>query len=308
MTVREKSEYMKFLKETDISLYKEHFKKSKNGINESINIQLLIDHLNNLSPIGLSIINKLKENLDIIFKKAIIRKMGNRKCHYDFIIVDNNDVEHKVEHKGSYKYKKIEADDKPWKSGVQFGNLGCDKFEELTRVYALIWYKEYIESNYLKDEYKISAIIPTFNTWYRSDCCTQGNPKTLFGKELKQNYRKEYGHTSPLHLRNKVNSIFLEKVRKDFSLLERFQTNVYDIAKKLLDEKDIWIQINGDLKTNNVCFRVYGKQEIKNPLSNIKCITKSDIDLVFDDNLLKIKAKLRWGKGAGFSNLRVDLK
>lgn len=318
MSYGEQLEYLEYLFENDTLQYRGHesyheelkskvkISREKNGYNETKNIQSLIDHLNNKTLLGKSIINKLKTKLCIDFKEAVIRKSSNRKTHYDFTIIDTNDVEYKVEHKGSYLYKEIKETDKPWTSGVQFANISCDKFE-ISRIYASIWYDEYIYSNYLSDVYKITEAIPTFNTWYKMDCCTQGNPKTLYGKKLKEIYRNEYGKTSLLHLRKKVNEKFLEKTTEDPSLLERFGKEIEAISKSCLSEKDIWIQINGNIEdhTNkNVCFEVYGKQTFT-IIKNIKCSCKSDIDFTFDSEL-NFKAKLRWGKGCGFSNLRID--
>ena len=33
-----------------------------------------------------------------------------------------------------------------------------------------------------------------------------------------------------------------------------------------------------------------------------------DFDFISTENKINFKAKLRWGKGCGFSNLRIDLK
>lgn len=63
--------------------------KANNGNNEKENIIKLIYHLNNNTNLGIKIIKKLKEEFGIIFNKAISRE-GNRKSHYDFIIIDNN--------------------------------------------------------------------------------------------------------------------------------------------------------------------------------------------------------------------------
>jgi len=284
--------------------------RENNGYNESMNIKNLINHLNKLTILGAKIVDRLKTILHIDFKYAIIRKGCNRKTHYDFIIIDINNIEHKVEHKGSYLYKEIKVQDKPWFNGVQFGNISCHKFE-ISEIYARLWYDEYIFSNYLSNEYDIKESIPTFNTWYKMDCCTQGNPRTLFGKRLKEIYRNKHGKTSLLHLRKKINNKFIEKTKQDSSLLERFGKEIYDISKKCLDEKDIWIQINGNIDYTNytldtVCFQVYGKQTFSF-INNIICTQKSDLDFSFNSEL-NFNAKLRWGKGCGFSNLRVDFK
>jgi len=279
--------------------------KKNNGKNEIQNIELIINHLNQKTNLGKKLIKKLQDELDIIFKKAINRE-GNRKSHYDFIIVDTNDKEYQIEHKGSYKFKRISTQDKPWKSGVQFLNGGAEKFN-ICRLYAKLWYDEYIISGFLSNIYNIESPIPTFNTWYKSDCCCQGEPKTSFGKELKFNFRKEYGSTSLLDLRKKINILFLEKYEKDKNIQDTFKEELDTIVRHVLKEKHLWIQINGNLNTEDVSFQWY-KNISYNKITDIKISYKTDININVKTDEFNFNSILRWGKGAGFSNLRIDSK
>ena len=281
--------------------------KSNNGINEENNIKIILESLNNNTDLGVKLISSLRDNMKIEFKKAYHRKKSNRKSHYDFIIEDNNGVIHQIEHKGSYIYKKIEDTDTPWKSGVQFVNAGCEKFN-VGRIYSKLWYDNYLYSKYLSDCYKLSSDIPTFNTWYKSDCCTQGDPKTLFGKELKKVYREQNGNTSLLHLRKEINKQFIEEIEKNPVILNDFKDTVITFGNECLKEKHIWLQINGNL-LENVDFKWYNKFLLSDNYK-IDIIVKSDIDFNFisTTNDMNFSCKLRWGKGAGFSNLRIDFK
>ena len=285
-------------------------KRSSNGKTEVYNIKNILKHLNNNTDIGKKLIISLQETMNITFKKAECRTKSNRKSHFDFIIIDINDKKYRIEHKGSYLYKKIKDIDTPWKNGVQFVNAGCEKFD-ITLIYAKLWYDCYIYSNYLSDYYKLSSDIPTFNTWYKGDCCTQGDPKTLFGKELKKVYRNEYVKSSLLHLRKKINNLFLEKIQSDPTILTKFKETVINLGNQCLSEKDIWLQVNGNIDSNisNIDFKWY-KNILLGRNYTIETVIKSDIDFYFfsAENNINFSCKLRWGKGCGFSNLRIDFK
>lgn len=288
-------------------------KKSKNGSNEVKNVNKIIEHLNNRTLLGSRLIEYLNSNLNIQFDKAESRK-NSRKCHYDFIIYDTNGNSYNVEHKGSCKIKKIQRHDKPWKSGVQYANLGAEKFK-ISRMYGELWYNEYIKSGELSRVYKIDSKIPTFNTWFKRDCCTQGDPRTLFGIELKKKYRDEYGHKSSLlTYREKINKLFLTKIKENHKFLDDLTPDVLSKSNDVMKEKDLWLQINGDIFNDDpykICFKWYPKI-VFDTLELKECNSKSDIDIYFNGIQGKVTweilAKLRWGKGAGFSNLRIDLK
>lgn len=323
----EQVEYLEWLREEDLDeynldkvghdkMYKELLKKvnkkptkkncrANNGKNEKENITKLISHLNNNTELGIKMIKNLKEEFGIVFKKAISRK-GNRKSHYDFIIIDINGKEYQVEHKGSCVFKRIATEDKPWKSGVQFLNGDAEKFE-IAKVYARIWYDEYIKNEFLSNKYKVKSPIPTFNTWFKLDCSKQGDPGTSFGKELKKNFRDEYGSTSLLDLRKKINILFLEKYSNDKILQDKFKNEIDNIVKQVLQEKHLWIQINGDLNSKEVSFKWYGSISY-NKITKVSVDCKTDINFNIQTDKFKFSSILRWGKGAGFSNLRIDAK
>ena len=323
MSSIEQLEYLDYLSKEDKKEYKglETYHKNlrrnigenmreNNGKNERVNIKDIMNHLNTSTPLGIKLILSLEKDMNIEFKKAYERNGNNRHTHYDFVIIDKNGKEYQIEHKGSCLYKKIKDTDKPFKSGVQFVNAGCEKFE-ISRIYASLWYEEYIKSGYLSKTYKLESEIPTFNTWYKSDCCTQGNPKTKFGEELKKKYRNEYGKTSLLKLRKKINDKFLDKIGSDNKILENFKQIVINIGNTCLNEKHVWIQINGDINgdINKIDFKWYNGFKL-NENYKVQAITKSDIDFYFnsDSKDFNFRCKLRWGKGCGFSNLRIDFK
>ena len=84
---------------------------------------------------------------------------------------------------------------------------------------------------------------------------------------------------------------------------------VQEIYNKCMNEKEGWLQTFGDPdKLEKFNFKWYKKIEAYK-IVDIKCIKCLDIKFeIICENDYKFKAILRWGKGAGFSNIRLDLK
>jgi hypothetical protein len=283
-------------------------KKISKSEQERVNVGKIIEHINKNTELGCSLKQKLYETTRIKVFEAKSAIGNNRKLHYDFFIIDSEGVSHKVEYKGSSTFKKINKTDPPWKAGVQFANFGSEKFK-ITEIYSKIWYDEYIYSGKLSDKYSLLSEIPKYNEWYYKDCVTQGNPKTNFGKELKiQCKKQQIGKTSPLLLlRSKINSKFLDKIKDDKRIIDAFSSTITKLANNILKEKDIWLQMTGNLITGEVDFKWYNNF-ILSKIERIIPTSKSDVDFeIFCSCGMIIKAKLRWGKGP-YSNLRIDLK
>ena len=278
-------------------------RKASAGRNESNDIKRIIDHINNQTELGRSMVACLKQVAGVCAVSAHERAVANRRSHYDFAVTDEDGKEHRVEHKGSSVYRKISRSDRPWETGVQFANLGCDKVR-VGREYALLWYDEYIASGVLSEDYNISAEVPSFEEWFKRDCCSQGNPRSAFGIELKKNYRAKTGSGSLLSLRKTVNDVFLERVDQ---LTDQLSTEIERTANEYLSQKDLWLQVAGPLDGEFSFF--WSKRTLPLRVERITCTAKSDIDFaVTCSEGPNITAKLRWGKGAGFSNLRLDLR
>jgi hypothetical protein len=176
------------------------------------------------------------------------KKSGGRNTHYDFEICVNNEWKH-VEHKGSQQYKPIDINLPPWKSGVQFFNGSANKFT-IGYKYANMWHKHYIESNHISQKYGIESQIPSCEEWIKQDAMIQGNPKTVFGIELKKKFRKTNPNGSLLKERNEfVQDVFEASVEE----LTVFKQEVLQIANSVLKEKDYWLQIHGNLSQNFHC-------------------------------------------------------
>lgn len=294
------------LKSDTISTKKKSLKRTKKtaGANEDADIKKIIDDINNKKGCGKKIIEVFHEKFpDKQIYAARARQGSSRGTHYDFEIQIDNEQWVRVEHKGSQKCEPIRKNERPWDAGVQFHNGGCEKYK-LAMKYAKIWFNRYIMSNKLKEEFDIKAQVPKFEDWYVLDCKAQGTPKTEFGRELKVKVQEKNGpNTSLRDLRAPVLAE-LEITEDD---KENLSKEVLDIANEALDQKDYWLTIHGNLEGDFYCawyskFKISGIKDI---------IVKKNKDLEFEflcEDDFRFNGILRWGYGAGFSNLRLDLR
>jgi len=279
-------------------------KRSEAGKNEIKDIAAIINGINDGTPAGLQIKQAFKEKFGKEITAARNRTGANRKVHYDLEIEVDSEWK-TVEHKGSATYRVPGPNEKPWSGGVQFLNGGAEKYRLATK-YAKAWYDMYIKSEVLKTEFTLSSATPTFEDWFAKDCKVQGEPKTPFGKELKAAVRSRDGpRSSLLSKREKFNEAFEITEQDEKELIE----DVNSIANDVLQQKDYWLAIFGDLegRFNAIWY----------PKFTAKLITKVDIKKSRDKDItmefhgedgVDFGGILRWGKGAGFSNLRLDLK
>jgi hypothetical protein len=229
---------------------------------------------------------------------------GGRSKHYDFEIQVAGEWR-KVEHKGSATYKGFDADLPPWTGGVQFYN-GTGKTYALGRLYARQWYDRYIASGILKTKYGLTSPVSDYETWFAKDAMRQGDPTTPFGKELRSKFR---GEGAP-HLGG---GCFAERdeMARDLALsdtdMETVKAEVLTIAQSVLSEKDYWLQINGDIN-GKFCCKWSPPLKIT-AITGVKRVPCSDVLLEFSTDMgFPIRAMLRWGKGQGLSNIRIDLR
>lgn len=273
--------------------------KSQAARNETREIKFIVESINGKTVPGLKIIESFSKKFGLDILEARERGGSSRGVHYDFSINVVGIGWMNVEHKGSKTFKPINSEDVPWKAGVQFYNGGCEKYS-VALSYAKLWYEIHIASGSLATKWNISAPIPTFDEFWK-DCCLQSDPKSSFQKELKAVVRSK--QPSLLTERQPV----VEKLVLDESILNKFKHEVSAIANDVLNKKDYWLTIHGNLEG---AFYVawYPKYSITNIL-DIVIIRKKDIKFLFKcEGGLSFNGILRWGKGAGFSCLRIDLK
>ena len=94
-------------------------------------------------------------------------------------------------------------------------------------------------------------------------------------------------------------------------LLE-LQSEAYQTAKEVLEQKDYWLQIHGKIdEPDDFEVKWTGKMGMSPIVSVAKEEAKSDCDVNFrfvcdDDSVFY--AKLRWGYGQCITNIRLDIK
>jgi hypothetical protein len=270
--------------------------------NETEDIATIIRAINARTPTGLKILTAFKDRFGEEAVAARPRSGGNRSTHYDFELQVGTAWK-KIEHKGSQVYRHPGSDDAPWAAGVQFHNGGCEKYS-LARKYAQIWYALYIESGALRAEFALTAPTPSFDEWFNKDCRVQADPKTPFGKELKAAVRAARGPRASLLEKRAAVLAALEVTDEDKTTL---LAEMLPIANTVLDQKEYWLSIHGSLDGD---FHVgwYPQFRIES-IQDVVVEKNLDLELTFTcTNADPIHAILRWGKGAGFSCLRVDLK
>jgi len=278
--------------------------KAKAGVNESADIEFIINAIHTKSLPGMKFIESFNHSTDATLLDARARNGSNRATHYDFDILvrssDETELWKHVEHKGA-QAGQIKEHEKPWLAGVQFYNGGCEKYT-IANNYAKIHYDLHIASGNLRRKWNLTTPIPSFDDWWKNDCCSQGNPKTAFGIELKDKVRKLGG--SLLHERIPV----IEALPFTEEVQQQLIKEVLPLANTVLQQKDYWLTVRGDLKSDTFEHKWYPKFTI-DTVNNVIITKKMDVEFDFhcsDD--FKFKGILRWGKGAGFSNLRIDLK
>lgn len=251
---------------------------------------------------GCRIITAFKERFGLEIAAARARSGTSRGTHYDFEVEVNGQWK-KVEHKGEQVYRLPGSHEVPWKAGVQFYNGGCEKFS-FARKYAHVWYTQHIASGTLREEFGVTAPTPTEEEWFEKDCRTQDNPITAFGKELKSKVRERRGSNASLLEKRAIVLDALEITEEDKHTLV---TEVMAIVKDVLSQKELWLSIHGNLESD--FHAIWYPQFTIDDIKDVVIEKKRDLKLTFVcSNDFQFNGILRWGKGAGFSCLRVDLK
>jgi hypothetical protein len=273
--------------------------KEQAGANETEDIRAIVEALHTKSATGLRLADTFKQKFGLEILDARARK-GNRGVHYDFQILVGSapGVWKNVEHKGSQQAAPIKPEDTPWAAGVQFHNGGCEKYS-IARLYTKAWYDSQIGSGVLKEEWKLAAPIPTYEEWYKKDAIAQTDPKTPFGKELKQKVRAAGSH---IRDKREAAQALFNPTSDD---LELFKEELLNIMNEVLTQKDYWLTIHGDVKGEFYC--AWYPQFLIGSIEEISM--KKELDIWFDIKCsgTSFKTILRSGK-ALFSNFRMDAR
>ncbi len=277
------------------------------GRNEMEDLARIVTALKEKTPTGLKLAEAFKAKFggdEIVDAR---QRAGNRGVHYDFEILvkpagSSLRFWKAVEHKGSQKATPIPADQTPWAAGVQFHNGGCDKYS-IGKLYAKTWYDTLIGSGTLKQQWSLESAIPSFEEWFAKDAKRQDDPATEFGQELKRKVREARGPKASLgEVREVVNGLF-NPTEQD---LETFKAEVLQILNESLAQKHYWLTIHGDVAGDFHC-AWYPKFRLSE-ITAVRMRKEWDIWFDFECPETKFSCILRWGKGAGFSNLRIDAR
>ena len=208
-------------------------KKSKD---EAINISKLHEHIKNNTPSGIKIKNAFASELpDQNMFTSTVTSGANRSTHHDLQIELDGALK-TVEFKGSIHFKQIDATKAPWTNGVQFYNGPGNKFK-VGSLYAKKFYDECLDKIIV--DLMLKTPKPSYEEWVK-DAFRQGKPKTPFVIEL-----REKGYCCD----------YLSDVRKQFNkgfILSTFELTdlmleVQQISEEVLNCKDFWLQIHGDI-------------------------------------------------------------
>ena len=253
--------------------------------------------------------------------RDVILSGGSNKDHYDIEIVHVDGTSKKCEEKSTMFYKPdLSQETKPWEYSVQVYN-GIGKKFQIGLLYAKLWYKHNIRRGIVKRLYNINAPIPTEEQWLKKDAFQCGNPKTPYGIELKQKFRAIHGETSmngktktgyrenPIDYREPVLYEFKLMLSQYPAIKIALINEIQQIMNKIFVEKECYLQTAGDIDTETFNFRWYPQIQIPKIL-DLK-LNEKNSDIVFDivtDITQDYSLILRFGKGTGFSNIRIDIR
>jgi len=283
--------------------------------NEDTDVSTLIHYLNTKESIkgqemrdafktrfGLTIIGATRHKTMNQVKQ---KQGGGRSIHYDFVLQLADGTERTVEHKGEKVKHTIDLSLPPWTGGVQFYNGGMEKYR-LAQKYAREWYHRFIVSGVLTERYGLTSSIPTEEEWIAKDAKVQSLAKTPFGKELKKVYQERDGceKGSLKAERDEFVQGFEWSEEDERQLAE----DVFPLIQSSFAEKDVWLQIAGSVETGDFNFAWRDPIRIQR-VERITIEKKKDIEFTVEcDDGVVVLGILRWGYGAGFSNIRIDLK
>jgi hypothetical protein len=277
--------------------------RSLNKVNEAARINFIIKNINDRTVFG----DKLRTSYTEKFEKEILEAVnhgGDLKSHYDFIIKHTDGTEIKCEEKGSENKKLMNKS--PWENSVQVFNGSGKKFS-VARKWAEEWYNKVTTLPEIIETYSTGPP-PSIEEWLKKDAFVCGDPKTEYSKKLKKEYRALYPKCSmngfgksPYDYRKLVNPSFSFDQTDKETLIKETQ----EILDAIFPEKGCWLQTSGNDETMK--FKWWG--EIDAPkIKGVKMKYSTDLDFIYECDTLTLQAKLRFGKGCGFSNVRLDIK
>jgi len=275
-------------------------------------VQFITDSFNNNTEFG----KELKETFYTQFGKRItnVEHLGNNKDHYDMRFTMDDGTTMSCEEKGNSNSTKLSKDGgSPWEQSIQRANIPGNQIT-MCKVFSRLWYDKVVCNNSIREDLNMTSEIPEYEIWEK-DAFRAGDPKTDYGKELKEKYRKKYGTKSSMN--GKKNSPY--DYRKDVvSLLEFSEedkiTLINEVQLKLdslMIQKDCWLQTIGMIP--NLKFKWFNHIGSPKIIKVEKKIGTLDSQFIFTTQdetggLNTFGTILRFGKGTGYSNIRMDIR
>lgn len=277
------------------------------GANEALDITHIIASLKGRTPAGMKLMGAFTQRFSKNIYDARPRtRGGNRGSHYDFQVLVGTEQSSaawaNVEHKGSRLFRPIGADETPWAAGVQFHNGPCEKYA-IAQQFARRWYDTHVGSGTLKAAWGVEAAIPSFEEWFAGDAKVQGDPTTAFGVELKSRVRAKLGGKRSLTAARAAVIADFHPTEDDLAL---FKKETLDTLNAALAEKHYWLTIHGEPTGDFHC--AWYPPFSLGAIDEVRVEKQRDIWFHFRCGDFRFKSILRWGKGAGFSNLRIDAR
>lgn len=296
-------------------------RRCTNKSDENIRINKLCLEINNNTFIG----KCLKNDYEKTFGRKIksISQVGGNRDHYDILVIEEEneyypETTRKVEEKHSKK--EIRENVYPWEDSVQRYNGPAGQFS-ICKDYAQKWYNNITRDIEIKQKYCEDCEIPSFEDWYNMDVKANGDPRTIYGKTLKKNYRKKHPkssmngkNNSPFDYRERVNPSFLQEFNESELKKQKLIEETQIILDGIMKEKEGWLQTTGDIGTNTFNFK-WSKQIASPKIKNVIASYNKGADIYYnfkaereDGTEDNFKSIIRFGKGTGFSNMRCDIK
>jgi hypothetical protein len=275
-------------------------------------VQFITDSFNNNTELG----KKLKETFYTKFGKRItnVDHLGNNNDHYDMRFYLDDGTTKTCEEKGNSNSNKLSDDDSsPWEQSIQRANIPGNKIT-MCKIFARLWHDKVVCNKSIRDDLNMISEFPDYETWIKDGFRT-GDPQTNYVKELKEKYRRKYGAKSSMN--GKKNSPY--DYRQDVVPLLEFTeedkiTLIHEIQTKLnsvMNEKDCWLQTIGMVP--NLKFKWFSHIGSPKIIKVAKKTGTLDTQFIFTTQdatggVKTFETILRFGKGTGFTNIRMDIR
>lgn len=298
--------------------YFESLLKKKDGRktakkDEDIRVQWICDNINTDTQWGIIFKSDYKNKFGKTIQK--VEKQGKNSDHYDILIYHTDETIYKCEEKGNKKKYDLYKSKKPWSKAVQRYNGSASWAEIVCKIYSRLWYEKIVSNTEINNMIGNTLDYPLFDDWWCD--CKSTDPKTEWGKENKQKVKEKWKNDNKdisLNGKNGVPIDGRELIINDFKCLFisdiklKLIKLIEEKINEIMSEKDIWVTTCGEIP--NIEYRFWNKLEPEE-ITDIKIKYNKGSDIIFEcivkegDN---IECPLRWGKGCGFSNLRLDIR